>query len=243
MGKLDNKVAVVTGATEGIGLAIAKTFVKEGAFVFITGRREKELAAAAEELGPMAVGVQGDVAKLSDIIRLYERVAQQKGHLDIVVANAGLGDVMPLEKVDEAFFERLFNVNVKGAFFTLQQAIPLLRSGASLIITGSVAGSKGTPGMGIYGATKAAVRSFVRTLTAELADRGIRANVLSPGPIQTPLMDRQPAETVHRMVSSIPMGRIGGAEEVAKAALFLASDDSSFTTGTEVFVDGGRAQV
>ncbi|XBS70318.1 SDR family oxidoreductase [Acerihabitans sp. KWT182] len=150
---------------------------------------------------------------------------------------------MPLEKVDETFFDRLYNVNVKGAFFTIQKAIPLLRTGSSIIITGSVAGSKGTPGMGIYGSTKAAVRSFVRTLTVELADRAIRANVLSPGPIQTPLMERQPEETVHRIVSSIPMGRVGEADEVAKAALFLASDDSSFTTGTEVFVDGGRAQI
>jgi NAD(P)-dependent dehydrogenase (short-subunit alcohol dehydrogenase family) len=148
-----------------------------------------------------------------------------------------------LENVDEDLFDRLFNVNVKGALFTIQKAIPLLRKGSSIIITGSVAGSKGTPGMGVYGATKAAVRSFVRTLTVELADRNIRANVLSPGPIQTPLMDRQPKETMHRIVSSIPMGRIGEADEVAKAALFLACDDSSFTTGTEIFVDGGRAQI
>ncbi len=243
MGKLDNKVAVVTGATEGIGFAIAKTFVNEGAFVFITGRRPKELTEATDKLGPMAVGIQGDVANIADIERLYDVVARQKGHVDIVVANAGLGDLSPLEKVNEAFFDRLFNVNVKGALFTIQKAIPLLRKGSSIIITGSVAGSKGTPGMGVYGATKAAVRSFVRTLTVELADRGIRANVLSPGPIQTPLMDRQPQEAVHRIVSSIPMGRIGEADEVAKAALFLASDDSSFTTGAEIFVDGGRAQI
>jgi NAD(P)-dependent dehydrogenase (short-subunit alcohol dehydrogenase family) len=243
MGKLDNKVAVVTGATEGIGLAIAKTFIQEGAFVFITGRRAKELADAVRTLGTMALGVQGDVAKIADIEHLYDVVAQQKGQLDIVVANAGLGDLSLLENVDEDLFDRLFNVNVKGALFTIQKAIPLLRKGSSIIITGSVAGSKGTPGMGVYGATKAAVRSFVRTLTVELADRNIRANVLSPGPIQTPLMDRQPKETMHRIVSSIPMGRIGEADEVAKAALFLACDDSSFTTGTEIFVDGGRAQI
>jgi NAD(P)-dependent dehydrogenase (short-subunit alcohol dehydrogenase family) len=243
MGKLDNKVAVVTGATEGIGLAVAKTFIQEGAFVFITGRRAKELADAVRTLGTMALGVQGDVAKIADIEHLYDVVAQQKGQLDIVVANAGLGDLSLLENVDEDLFDRLFNVNVKGALFTIQKAIPLLRKGSSIIITGSVAGSKGTPGMGVYGATKAAVRSFVRTLTVELADRNIRANVLSPGPIQTPLMDRQPKETMHRIVSSIPMGRIGEADEVAKAALFLACDDSSFTTGTEIFVDGGRAQI
>lgn len=243
MGKLDNKVAVVTGATEGIGLAIARTFIHEGAFVFITGRRAKELADAVRALGPMALGVQGDVGKIADIERLYDTVARQKGHLDIVVANAGLGDLALLENVAEDLFDRLFNVNVKGALFTIQKAIPLLRQGSSIIITGSVAGSKGTPGMGVYGATKAAVRSLVRTLTVELADRKIRANVLSPGPIQTPLMDRQPEETVHRIVASIPMGRIGEADEVAKAALFLACDDSSFTTGTEIFVDGGRAQI
>lgn len=218
MGKLNNRVAVVTGATEGIGFAIAKMFVDEGAFVFITGRRLKKLIEATDKLGPMAVGIQGDVAKISDIDRLYQAVKQQTGYLDIVVANAGQGDLLLLENVNEEFFDRLFDVNLKGALFTIQKAIPILRKGSSIIITGSVSGSKGTAGMGIYGATKAAVRSFVRTLTIELADRGIRANVLSPGLIQTPLVDRQPQEAVHKVLLTVPMGRIGDVGEVAKAA-------------------------
>ncbi|RYC43358.1 glucose 1-dehydrogenase [Pectobacterium zantedeschiae] len=243
MGKLIGKVAVITGATEGIGFAIAQEFVNEGAFVFITGRHKETLTKATAQLGAMAVGIQGDVARLSDIVCLYETVAEYQKYIDIVVANAGFNEVSLLEDVDEAIFDRLFTINAKGAFFTIQKAIPLLRDNASIIITGSVAGSKGTPGMGIYGATKAAVRSFARTLATELANRNIRANVISPGPIHTPLIERQPADTVRAMVSGIPLGRMGLVNEVAKAALFLASDDSSFTTGSEFFVDGGRAQV
>ncbi|AFI89673.1 glucose 1-dehydrogenase [Pectobacterium parmentieri] len=243
MGKLTGKIAVITGATEGIGLAIAQEFVNEGAFVFFTGRHKEKLDRAASQLGAMAVGIQGDVARLSDIVCLYETVAEYQKYIDIVVANAGFNEVSLLEDVDEAIFDRLFTINAKGAFFTIQKAIPLLRDNASIIITGSVASSKGTPGMGIYGATKAAVRSFARTLAAELANRNIRVNVISPGPIDTPLIGRQPADTVRAMVSGIPLGRMGRVNEVAKAALFLASDDSSFTTGSEFFVDGGRAQV
>jgi NAD(P)-dependent dehydrogenase (short-subunit alcohol dehydrogenase family) len=241
--KLKGKVAVITGGTEGIGLAAAELFVNEGAYVFITGRRQKELDEAVKAIGRNVTGVQGDVTKLADLDRLYEVVAKVKGRLDIIFANAGFGEFVPFGKISEEHFDKLFNVNVKGALFTVQKGLPLLKDGGSIIITGSVAGSKGTPAFGVYGATKAAVRSFVRTLTSDLKDRRIRSNVLSPGPINTPLMTRQPAEVIARIASTVPMGRMGESDEVAKAALFLASDDSSFVTGIELFVDGGRAQI
>ncbi|MDX6329490.1 MAG: hypothetical protein QOI83_1873 [Streptomycetaceae bacterium] len=242
MGKLQGKVAVITGGTTGIGLATAKLFVREGAYVFITGRRQKELDEAVKAIGGNVCGVQGDVAELADLDRLYETV-KAKGRIDIVFANAGLGEFASLEGVTEEHFDKIFNINVKGALFTVQKALPLLNDGASIILTGSVASVKGTPGFSVYGESKAAIRNFVRGWTVELKDRRIRSNVLSPGPVETPLVATQPQDAIARIASTIPMGRMGEPEEVAKAALFLASDDSSFVTGIELFVDGGRAQV
>ena len=242
MGKLQGKVAVITGGATGIGFASARLFVKEGAYVFITGRRQKELDEAVKAIGNNVTGVQGDVAKLSDLDRLYETIGK-KGRLDIVFANAGFAEFSSLDKITERHFDGLFNTNVKGALFTVQKSLPLLNDGGSIILTGSVAGSKGTPAFGTYGATKAAVRNFVRAWTMELKDRRIRANVLSPGPTDTPAVGPLPPDAIARILSTIPMGRIGEADEIAKAALFLASDDSSFVTGIELFVDGGRAQV
>lgn len=242
MGKLQGKVAVITGGTTGIGLATAKLFVKEGAHVFITGRRQKELDDAVEAIGGSVTGVQGDVAKPADLDRLYERV-RKMGRIDVLFANAGIGGFVSLAGITEEYFDNTFNINVRGTLFTVQKSLPLLNDGASIILTGSVAGVKGTPDFGVYAASKAAIRSFVRTWTSELKDRRIRSNVVSPGPIRTPIIDRQPPETMARILSTIPMGRIGEPDEVAKTALFLASDDSSFITGIELFVDGGRAQI
>jgi NAD(P)-dependent dehydrogenase (short-subunit alcohol dehydrogenase family) len=242
MGKLQGRVAVITGGTTGIGLASAKLFVKEGAYVFITGRRQKELDDAVKAIGSNVTGVQGDIAKPTDLDSLFERV-KKMGRIDILFANAGIGAFVPLESITEEYFDKTFNVNVRGTLFTVQKSLPLLNDGGSIILTGSVAGVKGTPAFGVYAASKAAVRSFVRTWTSELKDRRIRSNVLSPGPVDTPILAGQPTETIARLVSTIPMGRIGEAEEIAKAALFLASDDSSFITGIELFVDGGRAQI
>jgi NAD(P)-dependent dehydrogenase (short-subunit alcohol dehydrogenase family) len=207
--KLKDKIALITGGTEGIGLATAKLFAKEGAYVFITGRRHKELDEAVKAIGSNVSGVQGDVAKLADLDRLYETVAEEKGRIDIVFANAGVGEFVPFGSVTEEHFDKLFNINA----------------------------------FGVYAASKAAIRSFVRTWTTDLKDRRIRANVVSPGPINTPLVSRQSADVIARIVSTIPMGRMGKPDEIAKAVLFLASDDSSFVTGIELFVDGGRAQI
>jgi NAD(P)-dependent dehydrogenase (short-subunit alcohol dehydrogenase family) len=242
LGKLHGKVAVITGGTTGIGLAAAKLFVTEGAYVFITGRRQQELDEAVKAIGGNVTDVQGDVAKLADLDRLYETV-RAHGRIDIVVANAGVAEFARLENVTEEHFDKLFNINVKGTLFTVQKALPLLNDGGSIIIMGSVAGVKGTPAFGVYGATKAAIRNFVRAWTTELKERRIRSNVLSPGPTDTPAVSRQPADAIARIVSTIPMGRMGEPDEIAKAALFLASDDSSFVTGIELFVDGGRAQI
>jgi NAD(P)-dependent dehydrogenase (short-subunit alcohol dehydrogenase family) len=242
MGKLQGKVAVITGGTTGIGLASAKLFVKEGAYVFITGRRQKELDDAVQAIGSNVTGVQGDIAKPADLDSLYERVGKM-GRIDVLFANAGVGEFVPLESITEEHFDQTFSINVRGTLFTVQKALPLLNDGASIILTGSVAGVKGTPAFGVYAASKAAVRSFVRTWTSEFKDRRIRSNVVSPGPVDTPIVAQQPPETIARIVSTIPMGRMGEPEEVAKAALYLACDDSSFVTGIELFVDGGRAQV
>jgi len=241
--KLEGKTAVITGGTEGIGLATAKLFVKEGAYVFITGRRRKELDEAVKAIGSNVFGVQGDVALVADLDRLYETVARVRGRIDIVFANAGFGEFVPIEAVSEEHFSKIFNVNVKGTLFTVQKALPLLNDGGSIILNGSVASVKGTAGFGVYAASKAAIRSFARTWTTDLKDRRIRSNVVSPGPIDTPLAKRQSPDVLSRIVSTIPMGRMGEPEEVAKVALFLASEDSSFVTGIELFVDGGRAQV
>src|SRR5271163_225276 len=237
--KLQGKVAVITGGTEGIGLATAKLFVKEGSYVFIMGRRQKELDAAMKAIGSNVTGVQGDVGRLADLDRLYGAV-KAKGKLDIVFANAGVAEFAPLGKITEEHFDKLFDINVKGTLFTVQKALPLLNDGGSIILNGSVASVKGTPAFGVYGATKAALRSFVRTWTSDLKDRHIRSNVISPGPTDTPVIDGQPADAIARIVSTIPMGRMGEPNEIARAALFLASDDSSFVTGIELFVDGGR---
>jgi NAD(P)-dependent dehydrogenase (short-subunit alcohol dehydrogenase family) len=241
--KLKGKTAVITGGTEGIGLATAKLFVKEGAYVFITGRRQKELDEAVTAICSNATGVQGDVAKLADLDRLYQTVSKVKGRIDIIFANAGVAEFVPFPKVSEEHFDKLFNINVKGAFFTVQKGLPLLNDGGSIILTGSVASVKGTPAFGVYAASKAAIRSFVRTWTTDLKDRHIRSNVVSPGPIKTSLTNRQSADVIARIVSTVPMGRMGEPDEVAKAALYLASDDSSYVTGVELFVDGGRAQI
>jgi len=242
MSKLQGKMAVITGGTAGIGFAIAKRFVDEGASVFITGRRQKELDEALKVLGSNVVGVRGDVSRLQDLDGLYETV-KAKGKIDVLVANAGTGEFAPLASLTEEHFDKLFDLNVKGTLFTVQKALALMNDGGSIILIGSVASVKGTPAFGTYGATKAAVRNLVRTWTMELKDRRIRSNVLSPGPIKTPLVERQSPESIARLVATIPMGRMGEPDEVAKAALFLASDDSSFVTGIELFVDGGRGQV
>jgi NAD(P)-dependent dehydrogenase (short-subunit alcohol dehydrogenase family) len=243
VGRLQEKVAVITGGTDGIGLAVAKLFVEEGAYVFITGRRQKELDRAVEAIGRNVTGVQGDVSNLADLDRLYEVIQAEGRRIDVVLANAGVGEFAALGSITETHFDKLFNINVKGALFTVQKALPLLNDGGSIILTGSVGSVKGTPGFAVYGATKAAIRNFVRAWTVELKDRRIRSNILSPGPTETPLARSAPPETVARMVSTIPMGRMGSPEEIAKAALFLASDDSSFVTGIELFVDGGRGQI
>jgi NAD(P)-dependent dehydrogenase (short-subunit alcohol dehydrogenase family) len=242
MGKLAGKIAVITGGTSGIGLATAKLFVSEGAHVFIMGRRQRELDDAVREVGSNVTGVQGDVSRPADLDRLYQAV-KTKGKVDIVFANAGVLDFALLEQVTAEHFDKIFNINVRGTLFTVQKALPLLNDGGSIILTGSVASAKGTPASGVYGASKAALRNLVRAWSVELKDRGIRSNVLSPGPIDTPPVAGGPPEKIAQMVATIPMGRMGKPAEVAKAALFLASDDSSFVTGIELFVDGGRAQI
>jgi NAD(P)-dependent dehydrogenase (short-subunit alcohol dehydrogenase family) len=243
VGKLQGKVAVITGGTTGIGFAAAKLFVEEGAYVFITGRRQKELDEAVKVIGDNVTGVQGDASKLADLDRLYEAVKTEGRRIDVVFANAGLAEFAALGSVTEEHFDKLFSINVKGVLFTVQKALPLMNEGSSIILTGSVASAKGTPAFWVYGATKAAIRNFVRAWTIELKDRCIRSNVLSPGPTETPLWERQPADAIARIVSTIPMERMGSPKEIARAALFLASDDSSFVTGIELFVDGGRAQI
>jgi NAD(P)-dependent dehydrogenase (short-subunit alcohol dehydrogenase family) len=246
MSKLRGKVAVITGGNSGIGLATAKRFVAEGASVFITGRRQAELDAAVKQIGDNITGVQGDVSNLADLDRLYATVAGQKGRIDIVFANAGFAETLPLGQITEEHFDRLFEVNVKGLLFTVQKALPLFRDGGSIILNASIAGSTGEAQLSVYSATKAAVRSFARTWTTDLKDRKIRVNVISPGLIRTPIVDKYEAEAPQRiasMVARIPLGRPADVDEVAKAATFLASDDSSYITGIELFVDGGVAQI
>jgi NAD(P)-dependent dehydrogenase (short-subunit alcohol dehydrogenase family) len=250
MKKLEGKIAVITGGNSGIGLATAQRFIDEGAYVFITGRRQSELDAAVKQIGNNVTGVQSDVSNLADLDRLYDTVKQQKGQLDILFANAGLGEFLPWEKISEAHYDKTFSVNVKGVLFTILKALPLFTNGGSIILMGSVNASTGTEGLIVYSATKAAVRSFARSFTSELKNRNIRINALSPGIIETPgqmnavnslgMTEDQFKKTI---VSAIPMGRMGSPDEIAKAATFLASDDSSYVTGIELCVDGGQAQV
>jgi len=244
MNKLEGKTAVITGATSGMALAAAKLFVEEGAYVFITGRRQEQLDSAVKHVGKNVTGVRGDASNLSDLDRLYERVKADKGRIDILYASAGLGEFnVPLGSITEEMFDKTFNVNVRGTLFTVQKALPLMRDGGSIIMTGSIASVKGFEGLSVYNASKAAVRSFARTWTADLKARRIRVNVISPGTIDTGIFVGVPAEVKEQFVSLIPMGRIGQPHEIATAALFLASDDSSFVTGIELFVDGGTAQI
>ena len=243
MGKLNGKVAVITAATSGMALATAKLFVEEGAYVFITGRRQDKLDEAAKLIGKNVMGVQGDASSLADLDRLYETVKREKGMIDILFASAGFGELAKLEEVTEEHFDKTFGLNVRGTLFTVQKALPLMRDGGSIIMTGSIASVKGFPGMSVYNASKAAIRSFARTWTVDLKARKIRVNVLSPGSIDTGVFVGVPKEVKDQFISLIPMGRIGESHEIATAALFLASDDSSFVTGIELFVDGGTAQV
>ncbi|MCD0484136.1 glucose 1-dehydrogenase [Streptacidiphilus sp. ASG 303] len=249
MGQLEDRTAVVTGGTSGIGLATARRFAAEGAHVFVTGRRQEALDAAVAQIGPRATGVRGDVANLADLDRLYEAVEGQGRRIDVLFANAGGGEFSTLEQVTEKHFDETFGTNVRGMLFTVQKALPLLNDGASVILTGSTAGSTGTEAFGVYAASKAAVRSFARTWANELRGRAIRVNTLVPGPIETPGIEglapdaAQAAELKGGFASQIPLGRMGRPEEVAAAALFLASDQSSFVTGIELFVDGGINQV
>lgn len=244
MGKLEGKIVVITGATSGMALATAKLFVAEGAYVFITGRRQEQLDKAVREIGRNVTGVQGDAASLADLDRLYAKVKSEKGRIDVLYASAGIGEFgVPLGSVTEAGFDKVFDVNVKGTLFTVQKALPLMSDGGSIIMTGSIASVKGFGGLGVYNATKAAIRSFARTWTVDLKDRKIRVNVISPGTIDTGVFVGVAKEVKDQFVSIIPMGRIGRSEEIATAALFLASDDSSFITGIELFVDGGTAQI
>ena len=248
-GKLEGKIALITGGNSGIGLATAKQFVNEGAYVFITGRREAELAAAKKQIGKNVTAIQGDVSNLADLDRLFAQIKKEKGKIDIVFANAGIARYAPLGTITEDFFNSIFDINVKGVLFTVQKALPLLRDGGSIILNASIVATKGLSSNSVYSATKAAVRSFARTWTTDLKDRRIRVNAISPGPIDTPglselLASSETGEQRKKMISTtVPLGRFGRPEEIAKAVVFLASDDASYITGIELFVDGGFAQV
>jgi NAD(P)-dependent dehydrogenase (short-subunit alcohol dehydrogenase family) len=249
MGKLEGKIALVTGGNSGIGLASAKRFVHEDAFVFITGRRDRELAAAVRQIGRNVTAVQGDVANLSDLDRLFAQIKREKGRLDIVFANSGTAQLAPLGKITEEHYDAIFDVNVKGLLFTVQKALALMPDGGAIILNASIFGSKGPAEWSVYSATKAAIRSFARSWTADLKDRRIRVNAVSAGFTETPglggLLDASGEGEQRRkaMSSTVPLGRFGTPDEIAKAVVFLASDDSSYVTGAELFVDGGVAQV
>jgi NAD(P)-dependent dehydrogenase (short-subunit alcohol dehydrogenase family) len=253
MKKLDGKIAVITGGNSGIGLATAQRFVEEGAYVFITGRRQGELDAAARQIGKNVTGFQSDVSNLKDLDRLYAAVKDQKGRIDILFANAGVGEFATLAKITEEHFDKMFGINVKGLLFTVQKALPLFQDWGSIILTASTAASKGIEGFSVYNATKAAIRSFARTWTVDLKQRKIRVNAISPGPIDTPasrlslhglVQSEQLSEQLKKnLASTVPLGRMGSPNEVAKVASFLASDDSSYVTGIELIVDGGAAQI
>ena len=249
MGKLEGKIGLVTGGTSGIGLAAAKRFVDEGAYVFITGRRESELRTAVKEISRNVTGVQGDVSKVDDLDRLFYRIKQEKGTLDVVFANAGIAKYARLGTITEEFYDSIFDINVKGVVFTVQKALPLLPDGASIVLNSSMVGSKGLPSTSAYSVTKAAIRSFARTWTTDLKERHIRVNAISPASIDTPglgdlLASSETGEQRKKMIfNTVPLGRFGTPDEIARAVVFLASADSSYITGTEVFVDGGFAQV
>ena len=248
--KLAGKIAVITGGSSGIGLATAQRFVKEGAYVFITGRRQTELDAALSQIGPSARAIQGDVSRLADLDRLYATIGEEKGKLDIVFANAGTGAFGPIGQITEQDFDKQFDVNVKGLLFTVQKALPLLRDGGSIVLNASIVSITGSPALSVYSATKAAVRSFARTWAVDLKERKIRVNAISPGVVPTPGyntalgMDQEAVDQfVNSSVVNIPLGRPGTTDEIAKAVSFLASDDSSYVNGIELFVDGGLAQI
>lgn len=250
MPKLDGKIALITGGNSGIGLATAQRFIEEGAYVFITGRRQAELDATVQQLGENSRGVRGDVAVAADLDNLFETIRQEKGHLDIVFANAGTAAFAPLGQIDEAHFDRIFGTNVKGLLFTVQKALPLLLDGSSIVLNASITSIKASPAFSVYSATKAAVRSFARSWSVDLKERKIRVNAISPGTIITPgysselgMSDVQIDQVAAQAASATPLGRTGTPDEIAKAVVFLASDDSSFVTGIELFVDGGMAQI
>ena len=249
MGKLNGKIALITGGSSGIGLAAAKQFIGEGAYVFITGRREPELASAVKEIGNNVAGVRGDVSNHADLDRLFGQIQREKGRLDVLFANAGVAKYASLGKISEELYDSIFDINVKGLLFTVQKALPLMPEGASIILNASIVGSKGLPANSVYSATKAALRSFARTWTTDLKDRHIRVNVVSPGTTDTPGLSElfgssEAGQQRLKMISSsVPLGRLAKPKEIARAVVFLASDDSSYVTGTELFVDGGFAQV
>jgi len=249
MSKLSGKIAVITGGNSGIGLATAKLFAKAGATVIITGRRQAELDAAVAEIGGNAIGVQGDVSKLIDLDKLYAEIKAKFGHIDIVFANAGISEVSPIGYITEEHFDKVFGINVKGLLFTVQKALPLLVDGGSVILNSSVANTVGFEGIGVYSATKAAVRSFARTWTTELKARKIRVNVVSPGPVETPIINKMglSAEQIEtfstNITSQVPLGRFALPDEIAQAVLFLASSDSSYVAGVDLYVDGGMVAV
>jgi NAD(P)-dependent dehydrogenase (short-subunit alcohol dehydrogenase family) len=247
--KLEGKIAVITGGNSGIGLATAKRFVTEGAYVFITGRRQKQLDLAVSEIGKNVMGIQSDVSNLADIDKIYNTVKDQKNHIDIIFANAGIAQFAPLEKISEEHFDKIFSINVKGLLFTVQKLLPIFQEGGSIILNASIGSSKGVEETSVYSSTKAAVRSFARTWTVDLRHRKIRVNAISPGPIDTPIFsnltqnEEQSEQFKKNIVNTVPMRRMGTPDEVAKVASFLASDDSSYITGIELFVDGGLAQI
>jgi len=249
MSKLAGKVALVTGGNGGLGLAAAKRFVAEGATVYITGRRQNELDSAVREIGAGVVGIQGDIANLADLDRMFATIRERSGRLDLLFANAGIGEFVPLGQITEEHFDRIFGVNVRGTVFTIQKALPLMRDGGTIVINGSMVSVKGMPAFSVYAATKAALRSFARTWSVDLKGRGIRINVVSPGTVITPgytrsgMSDAQIDQIKEGVAATTPLGRVGTPDEIANAVVFLASDESSYMTGADLFVDGGAAQV
>jgi NAD(P)-dependent dehydrogenase (short-subunit alcohol dehydrogenase family) len=247
--RFEGKVAVITGGNSGMGLATAQRFVEEGAKVVITGRRQAELDAAVKQIGGNVIGVQGDVANLKDLDRLYETVKQKYRHIDILFANAGVGDFLPLGMITEEHFDKVFNINVRGLLFTVQKALPLFKDGGSIIVNSSIANMKGMGAMSVYAASKAAVRSFARGWTVDLKERKIRVNSISPGPIDTPIMGKaglseEQVQGFKSMITSqVPMGHMGRSLDIANTVLFLASEESAFITGVDLAVDGGMAQI